>query len=322
MFRIFATSKLPDHVEAYLNQHATLDTWTGKAATFDEEMLRRAAMADGIITHGSRIDEALLSKLPNLKCVSTTSVGYDHFDTEAMKRHSVIGTHTPTVLDETVADLTFALILAAARRVVELDAVVREGEWHGKPSEWYFGLDVHHRTIGIIGMGRIGEAVARRAKLGFGMDVLYHNRTRKEAVEQALGAVYVPFDELLQQADFVVMLTPLTAETNQMMNAAAFARMKSSAIFINVARGGTVDEDALFDALRQGTIHAAGLDVFATEPTPKSNPLLTLKNVVAVPHIGSATQATRNDMAMLAAHNMIAVLEGRLQDARIVPQLQ
>ncbi|GEO24268.1 putative 2-ketogluconate reductase [Alicyclobacillus acidoterrestris] len=322
MHRVFSTRRLPEAAVAYLKNHVELDIWDGAKRPTFEQLVERAQTADGLITSGISIDDALLAKLPNLKCVSTSSVGYDHFDTAAMRRYGVIGTHTPGVLDETVADLTFTLMLAAARRVVEMDAIVRQGKWHGKPESFYFGVDVHHRTLGIIGMGRIGEAVARRAALGFGMDVLYHNRTRKPEVEQRLGLEYTTFEDLLRRADFVVLLTPLTEETRGLMNQAAFDLMKSSAIFVNVSRGLTVDEDALYNALKNGSIRAAGLDVFREEPTPVSNPLLQLDNVVVLPHIGSATQTTRDDMAMLAAKNVVAVLEGRASDAKVISELR
>ncbi|MFB5192052.1 2-hydroxyacid dehydrogenase [Alicyclobacillus fastidiosus] len=322
MYKVFSTRRLPADTEAYLRRHVELDIWEEKTRITPEQLVERARDARGLITYGTRIDDEVLSQLPDLQCVSTSSVGYDHFDTEAMLRHGVIGTHTPGVLDETVADLTFALMLATARRVVEMDAVVRTGQWQGKPADWYFGLDVHHRTLGIIGMGRIGEAVARRAKLGFGMDVLYHNRSRKPDVEASLGLTYASFEDLLQRSDFVVLLTPLTEQTRGLMNEEAFRQMKSSAIFVNMSRGMTVDEEALYNALKDGVIRAAGLDVFREEPTPPTNPLLSLNNIVVLPHIGSATRATRDDMAMLAAQNVVAVLEGRVADARVVFELR
>lgn len=287
-----------------------------------EFLLEEMAKADALITGGLRIDETLLSQAKALRVVSTTSVGYDHFDIAAMRRHGVVGTHTPGVLDDTVADLAMALVLATARRIVELDGWVRQGRWTKGFDESLFGVDVHHRTMGILGMGRIGEAVARRAHYGFGMNVLYHSRSRHPHAEASVHAVYASFDELLRQSDFVVLLTPLTPATIGLMNRDAFAKMKPSAIFINVSRGKTVVEEDLFQALQSGQIRAAGLDVFVTEPTPTDNPLLSLPNVVASPHIGSATQATRDDMDRLAVDNLIAVLEGRFEDARIVPELQ
>lgn len=320
--KVFSTKPIPQFVADYLRQFSTLDIWDTPEPISREALLERAQNADGLLTSGIRINDELLSALQNLRAVSTTSVGYDHFDVEALTRRHIIATHTPGVLDETVADLTFALILSAARRISELDRAVRKGLWGKQPEQRFFGIDVHHRTLGIIGMGRIGEAVARRARLGFGMDVLYHNRSRRPSVEEQYNATYVSFEELLQKSDFVVLLTPLTEETRGLMNQQAFQMMKSSGIFINVARGQTVNEAALYEALQDGTIRAAGLDVFIEEPTPATNPLLTLENVVAVPHIGSATTATRDDMAMLGAKNLIAVLERRLDDAKIIPEMR
>jgi gluconate 2-dehydrogenase len=249
-------------------------------------------------------------------------VGYDHFDLSAMRRHRVLGTHTPGVLDDTVADLAMALMLATARRIVELDGWVRGGRWANASGEELFGVDVHHRTLGIIGMGRIGAAVAKRAHFGFDMRVLYHSRTRHVTLEQSVPATYAALADLLAEADFVVLLTPLTPQTIGLMNAARFAQMKASAIFINLSRGKTVDEAALYEALATGQIRGAGLDVFATEPTPVDNPLLTLPNVVVVPHIGSATQVTRDGMEALAVSNLLAVLAERFDKASIVPELQ
>lgn len=322
MFHIFSTKPIPQSVAEYLRKFSTLDIWDSSNPISSEALIERAQNADGLLTMGIRIDGNLLPALPKLRAVSTTSVGYDHFDVEALMRRHIIATHTPGVLDETVADLTFALILSAARRIAELDRAVRKGLWGQQSEQAFFGTDVHHRTLGIIGMGRIGEAVAKRARLGFGMDVLYHNRSRRLSVEQQYDASYVSFEELLRQADFVVLLTPLTDETRGMMNRQAFEMMKSSSIFINVSRGQTVDEVALYEALRDGTIQGAGLDVFIKEPTPATNPLLTLENVIAVPHIGSATVATRDDMAMLGATNLIAVLEGRLTDATVISEMK
>lgn len=320
--RVYSSKRLPLHVEAFLSDHADYDAWSGAEPITLPELIEQAHEVDGMITSGLPIGETVLSAFPRLRCVSTASVGYDHFDTNLLRQHGVIGTHTPGVLDETVADLTFALMLATARRIVELDGMIRSGHWGKQPEDVFFGCDVHHRTLGIIGMGRIGEAVARRAKLGFEMNVSYHNRSRNRTVEQSLGAAYLSLADLLSTSDFVVLLTPLTAETQGMMDREAFARMKPSSIFINMSRGATVDESALYEALVNRTIRAAGLDVFREEPTPGDNPLMSLANVVATPHIGSATGATRDEMAMLAATNLIAVLEGRFGDAKIVPELQ
>ena len=259
-----------------------------------------------------RIDEELLNHAPHLKVISNVSVGYNNFDVEAMDKRNIIGTNTPYVLDETVADLAFALILSTARRITELDRFVKEGSW--KPTTNYqeiYGKDVHSTTLGIIGMGRIGEAIARRAKFGFNMDVLYFNRNRKPEAEEKYGAEYCDLTSLLTRADYIVLMTPLTPETFQIIGEEEFKLMKKSAVFINISRGQTVDEQALIKALQNGEIHGAGLDVFETEPVDQDNPLLHMSNVVTVPHIGSATARTEAAMAMRAAENLVAVLTGK-----------
>lgn len=321
MYRVLTTHPLSPESEARLRAFGTYIRWQGTGPMPESFWSESIAEADAILTRGIPIDESLLTRAKSLRVVSTPSVGYDHFDLAAMKRHRVIGTHTPGVLDDTVADLAMALVLATARRIVELDGWVRQGRW-AKPDTEMFGIDVHHRTIGIIGMGRIGQAVAKRAYHGFGMKVLYHSRTRHVDVERSVQVTYATFDALLERSDFVVLLTPLTPETTGLMNQASFSRMKPSSIFINVSRGKTVDEDALYRALSSGQIRAAGLDVFVTEPPPLDSPLLSLANVVATPHIGSATRATRDDMERLAVENILAILEERFIDARIVPELQ
>lgn len=319
--KVFVTKKLPAEVLDFLAGHCELDVWEEKAPPTREQLMERVADAEGLLTSGYRIDEELLDRAPKLKVVSNFSVGYNNFDLAAMKQRGVIGTNTPDVLNETVADLTFSLILGAARRVAELDRYVRQGLWKRGDDENLYGIDVHHATLGIIGMGRIGEAVARRAKFGFSMDVLYYNRSRKPEAERELGAEYVPLDELLKRSDFVVVLVPLTPETVKLIGRDQFALMKPSAIFINVSRGQTVDEEALVEALEQGRIRGAGLDVFAREPIGADHPLLKFPNVVALPHIGSATAKTRLDMAMLAARNLVSALEGRVPP-NIVPELR
>jgi len=219
-------------------------------------------------------------------------------------------TNTPGVLDETTADLVWTLLLAAARRLTEVEAYLRNGEWTGWYLKQLLGTDVHHATLGIIGMGRIGQAIARRAR-GFDMQVLYHNRKRLDpAVEAALDARYAGMDELLASADFVVLQVPYSPATHHLIGAEQLAKMKPTAILINAARGGVVDDAALIDALSRGTIHAAGLDVFENEPNLNAG-FLALKNVVLAPHIGSSTHATRLAMAMTAARNLAAALSGR-----------
>lgn len=309
--KVFIDRPLPEEVVAYIAEHCEYEQWDSARPIPRETLLEKVADADGLFTSSSAIDAELLSRAKRLKIVSSMSVGYNHFDLSAMKARGVLGTNTPHVLDETVADLAFALILGTARRVAELDRYVKQGKWRKEDNEVLFGTDVHRATLGIIGMGRIGEAIARRGKLGFGMEVVYYNRNRKPDTEKELGVQYLPFEQLLGTADFIVMMTPLTRETAGMIGRAQFALMKPSAIFINVSRGQTVDETALVDALREGRIRAAGLDVYAQEPIPKDHPLLSLPNVLTLPHIGSATAKTRFDMAMLAARNLVAGVTGR-----------
>lgn len=308
---VFLDRKVPLEVEEFITEHCKIDKWDGDGQIPRQQLLEKVANANGLLTAGASIDSELLGHAPHLKVVSSISVGYNHFDLNAMKDRGIIGTHTPHVLNDTVADLAFALILGAARRVAELDRYVKDGQWKKGDGKTLFGTDVHHAKLGIIGMGRIGEAVARRARFGFEMEVAYYNRSRKLHAEEQLGVSYSELNELLASSDFVVMLAPLTPETNQLIGKAQFSLMKPSSIFINVSRGQTVDENALVEALQAGTIAAAGLDVFEIEPIPPDHPFLQMPNVLTLPHIGSATTQTRNDMAMLAAKNLVYALTGQ-----------
>ncbi|MBD2869928.1 2-hydroxyacid dehydrogenase [Paenibacillus arenilitoris] len=318
---VFIDRKVPDEVKAYISEHCAVEAWEDESTIPRPLLLEKLAKADGLLTSGRRIDAELLDSAPRLKVVSSISVGYNHFDLQAMRERGVIGTHTPFVLDDTVADLALALMLGTARRVAELDRYVKEGRWASGDGVKLFGRDVHHATLGIIGMGRIGEAVARRARFGFEMEVLYTNRSRKPEAEQQLGVRYAELKELLAQSDFVVMLAPLTAETTRMIGREQFRLMKKTAFFINVSRGQTIDEAALIEALQDGTIAGAGLDVYEKEPVAADNPLLLMDNVLALPHIGSATDKTRFDMAMLAAQNLVGALTGSAQP-HIVAELR
>lgn len=320
--KVYISSKVSDEVKAYLDQHCECEMWQNpERAITGQELAEKLGEAEGLLAAGNAISERLLSAAPKLRAVSNISVGYNHNDLDAMKKRGIIGTHTPYVLDETVADLALALMLAAARRVTELHHLVRSGGWQRGLGEQLFGLDVHHAKLGIIGMGRIGEQIAKRAKFGFDMDVSYYNRSRKPETEERLGVGYQPLNELLEQSDFIVLMTPLTADTRHMIGEEQFNRMKRSAIFINVSRGETVDEAALVEALRTKRIYAAGLDVYEKEPVSPDNPLLQLDNVVTLPHIGSATKKTRNDMAMLAARNLVDALYGR-EPQYVIPELK
>ena len=266
--------------------------------------------AHGLLGASLRLDAQLLDLAPHLEAVASVSVGVDNYDIDYLTARGILLSNTPDVLTETTADTGFALILATARRVVELADMVRAGQWHKNIGPAHFGSDVHGKTLGIIGMGRIGEALAQRGHFGFGMPVLYHSHSPKPLVEQRFGAQYRSLQDLLQQADFVCLTLPLTAETEKLIGAEEFALMGPETIFINISRGKVVDEAALVAALQQRTIHAAGLDVFEHEPLNHDSPLLRLNNVVATPHIGSATHETREAMAKCAVDNLLQALAG------------
>ncbi|MDM0013039.1 D-glycerate dehydrogenase [Variovorax sp. J22P168] len=275
-----------------------------------------AALGDvqGLIGSSFPVDEGLLARAPRLEVVSSVSVGVDNYALAALHARGIVLCHTPGVLDETVADTVFALLMATSRRVVELSNLVREGRWTKNIDEALFGADVHGKTLGLLGFGRIGQAIARRASLGFGMPVLYHARRAVDLAAQAPElqgrAAHVPLAGLLARSDFVVAMLPLSDSTRGMIDAPFFAGMKPGAIFINGGRGATVQEDALLAALDSGSLRAAGLDVFATEPLPADAPLRTHPRVTPLPHIGSATHETRHAMAELATTNLLQALAG------------
>lgn len=266
--------------------------------------------AHGLLGASLRLDAHLLNLAPNLEAVASVSVGVDNYDIDYLTARGILLTNTPDVLTETTADTGFALILATARRVVELATLVRSGGWNQNIGPLHFGSDVHGKTLGIIGMGRIGEALAQRGHFGFGMPVIYHSHTPKPGVEQRFDAQFRSLPDLLKEADFVCLTLPLTAQTQGLIGAKEFALMGPETIFINISRGKVVDEAALIEALQQRTIRAAGLDVFEREPLQHDSPLLRLNNVVATPHIGSATHETREAMARCAVDNLLAALAG------------
>lgn len=277
--------------------------------------------AQGLIGSSYRIDAPLLAQAPALRVISSISVGIDNYELPALRERGVVLCHTPGVLTETTADTLFALVMATSRRLVELAALVREGRWHKNIDESMFGWDVHGKTLGIVGFGRIGQALARRAALGFGMPVLFHNRSAVN-VDQELPALagharQVSLPELLAQADIVALTVPLTDETRGLMNAERFAAMKPGAMLVNGSRGGVVDEAALLAALDSGHLRAAGLDVFATEPLPLDSPLRPHPRVTPLPHIGSATHETRHAMAVLATSNLLQALAGETPAATV-----
>ncbi len=288
------------------------------ASTMDDAFLRREAeSAVGIYSMlTDRIDADLIASSPLLKVVSNMAVGVDNIDLDACAAAGVAVGHTPGVLTQTTADTAFMLVLAASRRMIEGIDQVKEGLWGDWEADSLLGYDVSETTIGIVGMGRIGEAVAHRA-VGFSMDILYSARTAKPDVESATGAQRVSLEELLESADHVVIAVPLSSETRHLIGSEELARMKPTANLVNIARGPVVDTDALVDALRSGTIRCAGLDVTDPEPLPPDHPLVSMSNCTVIPHIGSATWRTRDAMVDLAVDNLIAGIRGEPLPSRI-----
>jgi gluconate 2-dehydrogenase len=305
---LVARAIFPD-VVARLRDHFDVEINETDAPFTPQQLAERLQGKVGVLTTGSeRVDAALLAACPQLKVVANIAVGYNNFDVPAMTAAGVLATNTPDVLTETTADFGFALLMATARRVTESEHFLRAGLWTKWALDMFAGAEVHGSTLGILGMGRIGQGIARRGAHGFGMKVIYHNRSKLDAAsESACQARYVSKAELLLQADHLVLVLPYSAESHHAIGAAELAQMKPTATLINIARGGIVDDAALALALRERRIAAAGLDVFEGEP--KVHPdLLTVPNVVLTPHIASATIATRKAMANLAADNVIAFL--------------
>lgn len=295
----------PDVIER-LRQYFEVDANPGAPLPADE-FARRMADRDGALLAGDPVTAKVLEGAPNLKVVSNMAVGYNNFDMQALNAHGVLGTNTPDVLNESTADFGWALMMAAARRIAESEHFLRAGKWGTWSYDAFLGSDVCGSTLGVLGMGRIGQALARRAR-GFNMRVIYHNRSRvAPQIEAQLNAEYVSKADLLKRADHVVLVLPYTAENHHTIGAAELASMKPTATLTNIARGGIVDDAALIQALRNKTIAAAGLDVFEGEPNFNRD-FLTVSNVVLTPHIASATESTRRAMANLAADNLIAAL--------------
>ncbi|MEJ5127404.1 D-glycerate dehydrogenase [Comamonas sp. MYb21] len=311
--QILVFRELPEDQLARLQAAHDVTVANPRVAAQRDAFFAALPQAQALIGSSYPITDALLDEAPQLRVISSISVGVDNYPLASLRERGIVLCHTPGVLTETTADTIFALLMATSRRIPELAMYVRSGQWQRNIGEDLFGWDVHGKTLGILGMGRIGMALARRAALGFGMRVLYNNRS--VVPESELGALaghvhYVARDALLREADFVVSVVPSTPETKHLLGADAFAMMKPSAIVINGSRGAIVDEAALLHALDTDQIRAAGLDVFATEPLPVESPLRTHAKVVALPHIGSATHETRHAMAELATSNLLQVLAG------------
>ncbi|PPA70086.1 2-hydroxyacid dehydrogenase [Jeotgalibacillus proteolyticus] len=313
MKNVFITRKIDEKVISRLSEQFNVDFWPHEDQVCPrEELLKQAKRCNALLTMLSdQVNAELLDQGgDDLEIVANLAVGYDNIEVEEAKKRGVMITNTPDVLTDTTADLAFSLLMASARRIVESDRYIKDGNWKSWSPYLLAGKDIHHKTLGIVGMGNIGQAVAQRAK-GFDMDILYHTRSRKKEAEEKYNAKHAELDELLTKSDFVLCLAPLTEQTKGMLGSEQFKKMKKSAILINAGRGPVVDEEALIEALKNGEIAGAGLDVFDKEPIDKDHPLLSLANVVAVPHIGSASVETRFAMMDLCAENIINVLSGK-----------
>lgn len=307
--RVWVSQPLFEDIVGRLAEYFEVEAAREVRAWAPAEVAQRLRGVDGaVVSLNERIGADEIAGAPRLRAIANVGVGYDNLDVDALAARGIVATNTPDVLTETTADLAFALLLAAARRITEGERWLREGRWTQWSFDTLLGHDVHGSTLGILGMGRIGQGIARRGAHGFGMRVLYHNRSRLDlGIERNCRAAFVDFDTLLRESDHLVLVLPYSPATRHVIDSAALARMKPSATLTNIARGGLVDEEALADALAQGRLASAALDVFEGEPAVNPK-LLALRNVVLTPHVGSASLATRRAMATLAVDNLIAAL--------------
>ncbi|MBP9787896.1 MAG: D-glycerate dehydrogenase [Acinetobacter sp.] len=321
MKKVVVFSQIDQDVLTQLQQDYQVVVLNPKLGDINEQIRTEIVDADAMIGAGRLLNQSNLAPAQKLKMISTVSVGYDNYDVDYLNQQRIWLANTPHVLTETTADLAFSLLLSAARKIPQLDAWTKQGQWKRTVAVEQFGVDVFGKTLGIIGLGHIGAAIARRGFHGFNMDILYHNRREKIEVAQAFNAQYRDLDQLLQQSDFIVVAVDLNSESKALIGAEQFDLMQKHAVFINIARGSVVDENALIDALQQTKIFAAGLDVYAKEPL-QSSPLFELPNVVTAPHIGSATAETRQKMVKLAYQNLIDGLEGRIPRYLVNPKFE
>jgi glyoxylate reductase len=320
--KVFVTRAIAEAGLARLRGACELELWAGEGPAPREEILRRVAELDGILTMlTDRMNAELMDAAPRLRVISNCAVGFDNIDVAAATQRGIAVGNTPGVLTETTADLAFALLLATARLLRPASDYVQAGKWQVWDPMLLLGRDVHHATLGLIGLGRIGQEVAKRAR-GFEMRVLYASPSRKPEAERALGLEYRELEDLLREADFVSLHTPLTPATRHLINARALALMKPTAVIVNTARGPVIDTDALHDALKRNAIAGAGLDVTDPEPLPAGHKLLSLDNCLVVPHIGSASVNTREAMAILAADNLLAGVAGQPLKATPNPEVK
>ena len=319
-YRVYVTRLIPEAGLELVRQCCDTRVWEGEVPPPREVMMREVAEVDGLLALlTDRVDAEVMDAGKRLRVISNYAVGYDNIDVPAATQRGIVVGNTPGVLTETTADLAFSLLMAAARRIAEGDRYTRAGKWQTWGPKLFLGYDLHHATLGLVGMGRIGSEMAKRAN-GFDMRVLYYDPVRRQDLERSLGVIYVSFDTLLRESDFISLHTPLTEQTRHLIGAPELAKMKRTAILVNSSRGPVVDQQALYEALRDGVIAGAGLDVFEVEPIPQDDPLLTLDNVTVVPHVGSASHATRDKMARMAAENLIAGLQGKLPPNCVNPE--
>ena len=310
MQKIVVSRKIPQKFIKQLEDIGEVEVWDASLTPMPREKflttLKDATAC--FVTLSEIMDEEVIEAAPNLKVIANMAVGYDNIDIDLMQSKGIVVTNTPGVLTETTAELGFTLMLAVARRVVEAETYVQNGEWQSWGPYLFAGKDLYQANVGIYGMGDIGKAFARRLK-GFNTNIMYHNRTRHKDDEEALGALYVSFETLLKESDFVICTVPLTAETRDKFDDKAFKMMKKDAIFINIGRGAVVDEEALVKALQNEEIKACGLDVLREEPIDMQHPLLSMNNATILPHIGSASVITRDRMIQLCIDNIKLVLD-------------
>jgi glyoxylate reductase len=318
--KVYVTRLLPKPAMDRITSYCDAQTWNGELPPPRDVILQNVPELDGLVSLlTDRIDAEVMDRAPRLKVISNYAVGFDNIDVDAATKRGIIVANTPGVLTETTADFAFALMMAAARRIVEGDKVVRAGKWMTWGPMILLGQDLHGTTLGIVGLGRIGAAVARRAK-GFGMKIQYYDVIRNQQAEQELGIQYADLDKVLAESDFVTLHTNLTPQTHHLISANQFEKMRRNCILVNTSRGPIVDNMALYEALRDGKIAYAALDVTEPEPIPKDHPLLTLDNVIIAPHIASASVATRTKMALMAADNLIAGLKGEMPPNPVNPE--
>ena len=317
--KVVVFSQIDTDIQNKLEQNYQVSYIQPKLGDVNQQLLQQVQDADGMIGAGRLLNRDNLASATRLKIISSVSVGYDNYELDYLNEKKIYLSHTPHVLTETTADLAITLLMSAARKVAYLDQWTKQGQWQRTVGEAQFGMDIFGKTLGIIGLGHIGAAIARRGFYGFNMNILYHNRREKPELAQGVNAQYCQLDELLQRSDFVVVAVDLNADSKALIATAELAKMQSHAVLVNISRGSVIDEQALISALKAKQVFAAGLDVYQKEPLKESE-LFQLDNVVTLPHVGSATAATRKKMAELAYQNLVDALEGRVPRYVVNPE--